>query len=395
MADALNSRKQSNRQTTQQSDRARTTSIDPPNSRPLKTAAAGHDTLSRQQLVSTLDDWDVLFESGVSEDNRRPANPAGDSSVNPADESCPQAADKFQVLDRCLAILAKADHAQGRFPKAEASYKQASAHVERLVGPGHPDMARCLTGLAELYTRQARYQEAGALLEQAHLLRRECLPLNHPDVALSLSALAENRVCLAKYGEALSTFQESIGILESVFGAAHFLVAKVKSSLAGLYVTLGRFTEAECVYREVLASRGEVQDWSRPVACEILTNLGEVACALGWYGEAEQLAGDALALTGSEPSAPAGLGCPRLELAPGDDGQHPVPAPTADCELALSADELRVLRLTAQGLGSDDISALLDVRSQTVSLALGAILRKLSVLPASVARQKLQSLIIK
>lgn len=45
---------------------------------------------------------------------------------------------------------------QGKYAEAEPLYERCQAMLEKVLGPGHPDVARTLNGRAELFEKQVR-----------------------------------------------------------------------------------------------------------------------------------------------------------------------------------------------------------------------------------------------
>ena len=72
-------------------------------------------------------------------------------------------------------------HRQGRFPEAEALYKQALQIDRATIGEQHPDYATRLNNLAGVVQAQGRFPEAEALYGQALAICREKLGDSHPN----------------------------------------------------------------------------------------------------------------------------------------------------------------------------------------------------------------------
>ena len=100
--------------------------------------------------------------------------------------------------------------AEGREAEAEPLIKHSLAIREKLLGPGHPDVARSLNNLADLYQRQRRYGDAEPLFKRALAIREATVGAEHPDTAMSVNNLASLYQAEGRTADALPLVERMI-----------------------------------------------------------------------------------------------------------------------------------------------------------------------------------------
>ena len=100
--------------------------------------------------------------------------------------------------------------AEGREAEAEPLIKHSLAIREKLLGPGHPDVARSLNNLADLYQRQRRYGDAEPLFKRALAIREATVGTEHPDTAMSVNNLASLYQAEGRTADALPLVERMI-----------------------------------------------------------------------------------------------------------------------------------------------------------------------------------------
>lgn len=145
-------------------------------------------------------------------------------------------------LDRAAALSAAAlqQRDAGNITAAIADQQQALALRERVLGPGHPDVASTLTSLAELYAVNDDYAAAAPLLERALSIREAAFGPNQPQIAESCSNLALLYAAQGRYAEAEPLYQRAMRILEGAAGEHNQALAVVLENYAALLADSGR-----------------------------------------------------------------------------------------------------------------------------------------------------------
>lgn len=74
--------------------------------------------------------------------------------------------------------LARDLHRYGRHNAAEALFLQASAHVERILGPHDPALANILDAYSEFLVNLRREADAGPVRERSNRIRERSRPIS-------------------------------------------------------------------------------------------------------------------------------------------------------------------------------------------------------------------------
>lgn len=288
--------------------------------------------------------------------------------------------------------LAMVSWNQAQYAQAEQLYQQALAVYERAFGPDHPKTADVLTNIGALYYHQERYEEAVACHKRALAIREQVLDPGHPYLGQSLQNLGEIYYVQCRYEEAEALLLRALLIREQALGTDR-LVGATLHNLAQVYEKQGRTEEAEATYRRALAIREQQVGGDHPEVAETLVSLAVAYAAQGRHEEAGSLLRRALSIREQAlgPQHPDTLAVRSLyrtwqqeQQQPGrsiQEGAQPrtvhsqrtVPASPA----GLSAREVEVLSLVAQGLTNPQVAERLMLSEKTVANHLTRIFKKI------------------
>ncbi|HJZ32155.1 MAG TPA: tetratricopeptide repeat protein, partial [Hyphomicrobiaceae bacterium] len=175
------------------------------------------------------------------------------------------------------------------YPEAEPLYRRSLAIREKVLGPGHPDVAQSLNNLALLCRNQGRYPEAEQLYRRSLAIRETALGPDHPSVANSLNNLAELYQGQGRYAEAEPLYKRTVAIVEKALGPDHPNVGTSLNNLAGLYQAQGRTDDAEPLYKRTAAIAEKALGPDHPDVATALNNLAWLYHVQGRTAEAEPL----------------------------------------------------------------------------------------------------------
>ena len=294
---------------------------------------------------------------------------------------------------------------QGRYEQAEALHQQSLRIKEQVFGPEHFSVAFSLDSLASLYQLQGRYEQAEPLYRRALALRKQALGLEHPDTASTLENLALLYVAQQKYVEAESLHQQSLATRERVLGPEHPDTANSLTNLASLYSVKGQYEQAESLFERALAIREQAQGPEHPDTATTLNHLAGLYRNQGQYERARSLYQRALSIREKKlgPDHPDTVTTLKdyTELlqkmepttsATRNEEQDTAIFPRSESRstssvkaAGLTARELEVLCLLAQGLTSAQIAEQLVLSLLTVNTHVRSIYSKLGVTSRSAA----------
>ena len=193
--------------------------------------------------------------------------------------------------------LADAVRGQGRYPEAEALYRQALAARGKALGPRHPDTALVMEDLAVALLFEGRYNEAESLLRPALAVDEKALGPEDVAVARCENSLARLLRLEGRYAEAEPHFRRALAIREKTLGPEHPDTATSLNNLGNMLWSEGRLAEAEPLFRRALAIREKVLGPDNPSTALAVNGLAAVLNDEGRYAEAEPLYRRALATT--------------------------------------------------------------------------------------------------
>ena len=177
----------------------------------------------------------------------------------------------------------------GNYEKAETSYQEALAILEKVLGKKHPLYAVSLHNLGNLYYILGNYEKAETLYQETLAIREKASGKEHPGYAGSLTSLGDLYRAMGNYEKAEPLLQETLAILEKVLGKGHPDYAVSLHYLGNLYYILGNYEKAETLYQETLAILEKVLGKGHPDYAGSLNNLGDLYSTMGNYEKTEPL----------------------------------------------------------------------------------------------------------
>ncbi|HKX30521.1 MAG TPA: CHAT domain-containing protein, partial [Blastocatellia bacterium] len=222
------------------------------------------------------------------------------------DEALPLAERSREIRERILgpghrevatAINAVASlyHYKGDYAKAEPLYQQALTIREQASGPEHPEIAQSLNNLASLYKDQGDFVRAESHYQRALNMWEKTLGPEHPDVGRVLNNLALLYHYKGDYAKAESLYRRALTVREQAQGPEHLDVAATLNNLALLYYFKHEYQQAEPLFRRALAIREKLLVPDHPDIAACLNNLALLYSNSGDYATAEPLFRRALA----------------------------------------------------------------------------------------------------
>jgi len=185
---------------------------------------------------------------------------------------------------------------EGDYAKAESLHQRALAIREKALGPNHPDVATSLNGLGNIYWNKGDYAKAESLHQRALAIREKALGPNHPDVAISLNNLGLLRHFTGDFAKAETLYKRALAIKESALGPEHTSVAESLNNLGRLYIERGENAKAEPLHQRALAIWEKALGPEHPNIAESLNSLAMLRRNTGDYAKAESLHQRALAI---------------------------------------------------------------------------------------------------
>jgi predicted ATPase/DNA-binding CsgD family transcriptional regulator len=300
-------------------------------------------------------------------------------------------------------ILGQAAYNQGQHAVAQA-WSQQSLAIEQQLG-NHWSMAYSLANLGKVAYITGAYAEARRLFDESLRIRQAMG--DRRGVAVCFNRLGETAVALGAYEEASERYNQSLPLFRAIgdqWGSAATLInlghlaltqGHTATALPPLHEALRLALELESLPQVVtllatcaplIRARGD-RSWAEAldqVLAAASTTLeayqGQAHHLLAWISDEGTAASSAP--SGESPSAPAVLLPPQRSAQA--DPRAPRPAP-ASYPAELTAREVEVLRLVAQGLTDAQVADQLIISRRTVSTHLSAIYGKLQVNSRSAA----------
>ena len=174
---------------------------------------------------------------------------------------------------------------QGRFPEAEALWKQHEAFYKGRT-------LYSINNLAYLYFVWGKSSDELAYLNKA------IAESKHDPDPIALPYTGFNRALYAQqkgdFKTAEDYYKKVLDLCQTRLGSKHFYYTIILSQLAEMYREQSRYPDAEKTLREVLAVRSESLPSDHPNISESKVQLARVLADQGKYTEARDLAKDAL-----------------------------------------------------------------------------------------------------
>ena len=237
---------------------------------------------------------------------------------------------------------------QGQYERAEPLYQRALHICEQTFGQEHPEVASPLNGLANLYREQGQYERAESLYQRSLTIRYQQRGANHPETAESLHDFARLYELRNQQEQANTLYQQALVIREQRLGPEHPRTRDTRTCYARFLRTCGRSEKAAAL-----------------MAGHSL--LGETVLATAWS--------EGFAMTSKQVTA----------------AERPVTKPSPSAKLSptypdrLTAREVEILCLVAQGLTDAHIAKRLIISMRTVNNHLTSIYSKIQVSSRSAA----------
>jgi tetratricopeptide (TPR) repeat protein/DNA-binding CsgD family transcriptional regulator len=279
------------------------------------------------------------------------------------EQACgPQHPDTATTLD----YLAQLYHLQSLYERAELLYQRALTIFEQALGHEHPKTATVLNHLARLYEDRGQYEQAAPLLQRALSICEQILGHEHPDTSATLTNLAYLYHLQEHYEQAEPLYQRALTIAEQTLGQEHPRTAMILDSLARLYEAQGQSEQAGPLYQRALAIREHVLGHEHADTVAVRERCTALLQKIQTTAEASQQE--------SSPSPAEGV----------DTSSAKKPT-TSTYPAGLTAREVEVLRLVAQGLTDAQIAQQLVVTRRTVNWHLTSVYSKIGVSSRSAA----------
>jgi tetratricopeptide (TPR) repeat protein len=106
-------------------------------------------------------------------------------------------------------------------PHAIAIGEPLTAHLERTLGPDHPDTLNARNALAVAYHAAGRTADAIPLVEQTLAAREQLLGADHPSTLASRNNLARAYRATGRPAEAITLFETNVAACERLLGTDH------------------------------------------------------------------------------------------------------------------------------------------------------------------------------
>jgi len=137
----------------------------------------------------------------------------------------------------------------------------------------NPQMASALANLATLYEAQGKYAKAEETWKKVLQVRARDLGENHPDYADSLQSIAALYLQTGRVNEAEAFQITAVSVLESAYGKDHPRTASSLNSLASIYLRLANYKTAAPLIERALRIRSASLGPDPPDLVPSLQNL--------------------------------------------------------------------------------------------------------------------------
>ncbi len=201
----------------------------------------------------------------------------------------------FQKLNQELQIsmvlnnLSNFHYKQYKHAQAESELKQALEIRQKLLEPGHPDLASTFNNLALVYHRQTKYSEARDLFEKALAITEKVFGREHPKLVTILNNLAETNLFLGKSEQSSQYIERSQKIAEKIAVPNHPTKATTLHTLGNLSKFQGKYKEAEEYYQKALTTQEILLGPEHLDLARVLNDLASLKDIQGNILEAEDL----------------------------------------------------------------------------------------------------------
>ena len=176
----------------------------------------------------------------------------------------------------------------GRFPEAEAMYRNALRLFKSWYSETQPDYLAVKSILATILTEERKLDEAEALLKSVLPLQEQTFGPQHPYVCFTLNALGALAMTRKDYRAAQDYKKRAFEMSRTLYGDKDFNTAITEADFSDAYVAEGEYARAEPLLREAVNIMN-----SRPMPGNMSVGLvdvkyGHVLVKLKHYKEAEK-----------------------------------------------------------------------------------------------------------
>jgi CHAT domain-containing protein/tetratricopeptide (TPR) repeat protein len=183
-----------------------------------------------------------------------------------------------------------------RLIEAEQMYKRALDMREKAEPRSELHIADSLNNLAQCYKRQGRVREAEPLLKRALELRAKSLKPNDPLMAQSLTNIGSALELQEQFAQAEPYYRKALEIRRASQPADHPDIAGSLNKLAEILFKRGKYQEAEALFRDVIEIRYRTQHAGHIDIATSLLARAQNLVELKQYGEAKSALRNALAI---------------------------------------------------------------------------------------------------
>lgn len=184
----------------------------------------------------------------------------------------------------------------GKYPEAEAHYKDSIKNCIQVVGKKHLYYALTLSALSYLYSKESRFAESEELLREALAAQSEILPSDNPELVKIQVLLARVLRDEGRYSEAEEVVNKALHAYEGLFeGKDNVFIARAKAVLGTIKRQNGQYDEAATLLESALKIETETLGPNSLEVAEIKRELSKVKLDQGKAQESESLLKDALA----------------------------------------------------------------------------------------------------
>ncbi|MEO8434597.1 MAG: CHAT domain-containing tetratricopeptide repeat protein [Pyrinomonadaceae bacterium] len=179
--------------------------------------------------------------------------------------------------------------AAGKFSQALEPANRALEIREKVLGPGHPDVAASLRAVGNVYLRKDDLAQAEVLLQRALEATAKTSGIEALAYADVLHSLALLRFSRNEYPQSDQLNKQALAIREKVMGPESLPVALSLINMGLLYRVTSDLPQAEQMYLRVLAIREKLLGADHLDVSLLQTNLGFLYYTIGDYASAEPL----------------------------------------------------------------------------------------------------------
>lgn len=177
-------------------------------------------------------------------------------------------------------------YGRGDFDEAASVYRTSLEILERVLGPGHPDVAMALGNAAIVEMKLSRDANALAMLRRAQAISASALGPQSARVGRTLINICEVLISIGQFSEALASCRGGVATLEKALAVNHPALASALNSLGSALLRKSQLDEAASSFARALALREVNLGPTHPDCAHDLVGLGLVALQRGHPADA-------------------------------------------------------------------------------------------------------------